>query len=121
MAETVPGFTQPITTYQRRNFLLDVTYVDPDTGLPIDITGRGAKLQVRATYGATTPLLDLTCSIPVGSDGRITGSATPTQMDFAAGNYYYDLIVYDIEDPDSDTAQVMAGQFFLIPTVSEVI
>lgn len=47
------------------------------SGVVVDITGFTTALKIRDYYGSSTVLATATCTIPVGSDGKIYAALTP--------------------------------------------
>lgn len=62
-----------ITIEQGASFNETLTYTDP-TGALINLTGCSAHMQVRATFGSPTPLLDLSTA----AGGIVLGGAAGT-------------------------------------------
>lgn len=85
-----------IDIYQGATFRLNATWADP-AGDPIDMTGYLARMQIRQTYDANTPLISLTESsgIALGGGrwcrrGRDHGGSDRGASDFAHQRYSAD-------------------------------
>jgi len=63
------------------------------TGTPINITGCTVAAQIREQYSDATPVATFTTNIPVGTDGVIQISLTPTETSAIT----IEKGVYDIE------------------------
>lgn len=93
MADIVGQFD--ITILQGATFNPVITWKNKSTGVPVDLTGYSARLQVRKSASDSNKLLDLTSGDGItlgGSAGTITilVSATDTAA-LPAGAYKYDL------------------------------
>lgn len=66
---------RPITIVQGNDYLHSVTLTSDGT-TAVNITGRTYTAQVRDSTG--TLILTLTCTVPTGTDGIVTISATDT-------------------------------------------
>lgn len=66
--------------------------INDDAGSPIDITGRTYTAQVRSAPDSTTVKGTFTCTVPTGTDGKVTSvlSATASAL-LSPGIYFYDL------------------------------
>ena len=93
---------------QGSTFLWTVTWTQPPTvagatfGAPVDLTGYGARMQVRSAAGAPDVEVDastangmIVIGSPDPSDGTININVPALIMtDMVAGSYKYDLDVY---------------------------
>ena len=71
-------------------------------GLPFNNTGWGARMMVRRNYDST-PVISLTHTSGItlgGSNGEITFFVGADDMEDLAGNYVFDLELYDQANPD---------------------
>ena len=90
---------------QNTTFSFIVEYKD-NNGLPIDLTGSSAKLQVRDTKGGSK--LAFTLTSPAGGItitpllGKLTIKMTPTQT----SKLFYPKSSYDIMITDSNTNKI---------------
>lgn len=73
-----------------------ITWKD-SSGVPVNLTGYTARMQIRPTLDSTTVTLELTTAnsrITLGgATGTITLNADSTVMNMSAGAYVYDLEV----------------------------
>lgn len=69
-----------------------LTYLAPDGVTPIDLTGMTGRMQVRDSYGASTPILDLTTA----NGGIILGGVLGTVQILIAASVMSALTVPDI-------------------------
>jgi hypothetical protein len=97
---------------QNATFSFIVEYKD-NNGLPIDLTGATAKMQVRDTKGGTK--LAFTLTSPAGGItitpllGKLTIKMTPTQT----SKLFYPKSSYDIMITDSNTNKIKVLEGFL--------
>jgi hypothetical protein len=97
---------------QNTTFSFIVEYRD-NNGLPIDLTGASAKLQVRDTKGGSK--LAFTLTSPAGGItitpllGKLTIKMTPTQT----SKLFYPKSSYDIMITDSNTNKIKLLEGFL--------
>jgi hypothetical protein len=97
---------------QNTTFSFIVEYKDND-GLPIDLTGATAKMQVRDTKGGSKLAFSLTS--PAGGItispllGQLTIKMTPTQTN----KLFYPKSSYDIMITDSNTNKIKLLEGFL--------
>ncbi len=97
---------------QNTTFSFIVEYKD-NNGLPIDLTGATAKLQVRDTKGGSK--LAFTLTSPAGGItitpllGKLTIKMTPTQT----SKLFYPKSSYDIMITDSNTNKIKVLEGFL--------
>jgi hypothetical protein len=97
---------------QNTTFSFIVEYKD-NNGLPIDLTGASAKLQVRDTKGGSK--LAFTLTSPAGGItitpllGKLTIKMTPTQT----SKLFYPKSSYDIMITDSNTNKIKLLEGFL--------
>jgi len=109
------------TIDQGATFQLTVVYKD-DAGLPINLTGYTAALQVRQNYYDTTALLTLTSP----SGGIVitgaTGTIAITMTDVQTGSLDEGFYVYDLEISSSGgtVTRLIQGQFTVSPEVTRV-
>jgi hypothetical protein len=97
---------------QNTTFSFIVEYKD-NNGLPIDLTGASAKLQVRDTKGGSK--LAFTLTSPLGGItitpllGKLTIKMTPTQT----SKLFYPKSSYDIMITDSNTNKIKLLEGFI--------
>ena len=74
-------------------FLTDIGGVDGATeDVPLDITGRTYTSSITVTLGGT-PVKTPTCTVPVGTDGKVRWALTDTDTDaLTAPRYTFDVI-----------------------------
>ena len=109
------------TIDQGATFQLTVVYKD-DAGLPINLTGYTAALQVRQNYYDTTALLTLTSpSAGIVITGA-TGTIAITMTDVQTGSLDEGFYVYDLEISSSGgtVTRLIQGQFTVSPEVTRV-
>ena len=109
------------TIDQGATFELEVVYKN-DAGVPINLTGYSAALQVRQNYYDDTALVTLTSPsggiVITGATGTIdiTMSAAQTAS-LDEGNYVYDLEIYS---SGGNVTRLIQGQFTVSPEVTRV-
>ena len=97
---------------QNATFTFIVEYKD-NNGLPINLTGATAKMQVRDTKGGTKLAFSLTS--PSGGividpvNGKLTIKITPTQTN----NLFYPKSSYDIMRTDSNANKIKLLEGFM--------
>jgi hypothetical protein len=104
-----------IAIYEGETLSLDLTDIRDEKGTVVtDLTGWGARLQVRKKAGDTVAVLDLTGAV----------AATPTRFHFQAqtegltvGSYYYDIRLVSNE---GFVSYPFAGSFKMTKPVTEV-
>jgi hypothetical protein len=111
--------TYNISADQGSTFLLTITYGQPGaaTPTPVDLTGFGARMQVRTAAGDPTALLDASTVngfiVLGGPAGTININIPATLMTaLAAGNYKYDLDIYS-SDATPIVTRLIQGSFKL--------
>lgn len=98
-----PG-VRNVTIVQGNDYLHSVT-VTSDGSTAVNITGRTYTAQVRDSSG--TLVLTLTCTVPTGTDGIVTLSATDAlTLALTPGIYTWALQ----ETSGSSTNDILAGQ-----------
>lgn len=112
--------TYDILIEQGATFQLNLIYRDSDNA-PIDVSGHTARMQVRRTYDAPTPLLNLTTE-----NGAITlGGAAGTLDISAAPDLTRELPpkggVYDLElvAPSGVVVRLIRGTVSVSPEVTK--
>jgi hypothetical protein len=105
------------------------TYLNPSTGLPVDLTGYDAEMQVRCRYGGySTPDVAFyfnTNTTPTpggitlgGTQGTISVSFSQTSlMVYGATEYTYDLI---LRDPNGLRTKILKGFFTIQQTSTRI-
>jgi hypothetical protein len=88
---------------QGTTFIREIRYMD-STGLPVDLTDYGARMQIRQTYDSVTTIVTLTDSIGVDGSGlsitpisgtiSVTLSAASSSALNFNGEAYFDLEIY---------------------------
>lgn len=112
--------TYDILIEQGATFQLSLVYKDSQSA-PIDISGYTARMQVRRTYDAPTPLLDLTTEngaiVLGGAAGTLEVSADPdlTRLMPPKGG------VYDLElvAPSGVVVRLIRGAVSVTPEVTK--
>lgn len=110
-------WTQPLTSDQ---ILANDTF-----GTPVDMTGYGARMQVRSSPGATDLEMDasttngmITIGNPEPTDGTVNVNVPALFMqNMAAGNYKYDLDVWS-SDATPIVTRLIQGGFKLTAEVT---
>ena len=106
------------------DFLVDTVYSDYITGLPIDITGYSALLEVKPEYPDPRVLISLSSDagqiLLGGKDGTIlvkfsAADTTPSLQPFFWVKASYDLV---LTSPTGSKTKVLGGFVNLIGTVS---
>lgn len=98
---------------------LEITYQDPN-GVPINLTGFTAKMQLRKEYNSTVADLTLTTGgggiVITGATGTIDISATAVQTGVLDPTYY----VYDLElTSGSNISRLIQGQITVAEQVTQ--
>ena len=100
-----------ITCMRKDTFSLDMDWTDSNTN-PIDLTAYTFKSQVRQTETSSTALLTFSDSdFTKDASGNLTMTKAASDMDIAAGNYYYDIQATKTSD---STVQTWAGGLFIV-------
>ena len=87
-------------------------------GVPWDLTGYKARMQVRPFIGSTTKIFDLdeTDGITLDSNGSVTVTRNATQMAAAkAGRHVFDL---ELESSGGIVTKILKGRFVIEPEVT---
>lgn len=102
------------TTFSRR---FDLEYPDPadETNyLPFDLTDYTARMQVRRTIEASTPMIELTTEndgISIqGILGAVTITMTPSQTSSIQNSGVYDI---EIIDSSGNVSRLVQGDFII--------
>lgn len=108
------------TIDQGATWNLEVVY-KTDAGVPINLTGYTAALQVRQNYYDTTALISLTSPssgiVITGATGTINITMTAQQTGSLDEGFY----VYDLEITSGATVtRLIQGQFTVSPEVTRV-
>lgn len=108
------------TIDQGATWTLQVVY-KTDAGVPINLTGYTAALQVRQNYYDTTALISLTSPsggiVITGATGTINITMTAQQTGSLDEGFY----VYDLEITSGGTVtRLIQGQFTVSPEVTRV-
>lgn len=112
--------TYNITVEQGATFTLDLVYKD-NVGTPIDLTGYTARMQIRRSYSATSPLATFTTEngrIVLGTtDGTVsvTGEAALTAS-IGVRNAVYDL---ELISPTGVVTRLIRGSVSVSPEVTK--
>lgn len=127
--------TYAIAADQGSTFLFAITWTQPLTvdqttagdtfGTPVDMTGYGARMQVRSAAGATDLAMDasttngmIVIGTPEPSDGTINVNVPALFMqNMAAGSYKYDLDVWS-SDATPIVTRLIQGSFKLSAEVT---
>lgn len=112
--------TYDILIEQGATFQLNLVYKDSND-TPIDISGYTARMQVRRSYDAPTPLLDLTtengCITLGGAAGTIAVEASSTlTKDLPTKPSVYDL---ELISPQSVVTRLIRGAATISPEVTK--
>lgn len=98
-------------------FRTSFTITIAESGLPWDLTGFSARMQVRRNYSSTDTLLNLS------SDNGITlGDAAGTidievlNLQVSQGSYVYD---FELESAGGEIWRVLTGRFSVAPNVTK--
>lgn len=105
--------TYNIIADQGATFNRVVTYNDSN-GVPVNLTGYTAKMQIRPTPGASELAVELSTvngRITLGgSAGTVTLNVAAADMEFSAGQYAYDL---ELTSGSGVVTRVLMGTFLL--------
>jgi hypothetical protein len=107
-----------ITIEQKADFSLSLAFVNPTTGLPIDISLYTFKAEIRSCYGGEL-ITTFTVTIVSGIGGTATMTLTELQTALLLGkNYVYDLIVTTGAGLGAITTRYMQGKIIYSPGVT---
>tara|TARA_R110000822_G_scaffold100995_3_gene227015 strand:+ start:18989 stop:19327 length:339 start_codon:yes stop_codon:yes gene_type:complete len=82
---------------QGSDFALEFTV--SESGTVKDLTGYSARAQIRPTKASSTLSATFTCTVPVGTDGKILMSLSNAITNaVSAGTYQYDLEIFTSSD-----------------------
>ena len=109
-----------LTCDKNTSFSKDVIWTD-DTGVPVDLTGFHAFMQVRE-YPSRTLVLDLSdtttgITVDVGHSKIVIGLAPADTAAAKVGIHRYDLIAVS---PSGEKKKLIEGQFVINDTITEV-
>lgn len=112
--------TYDILVEQGATFRLDLVYKD-SSGSPIDVSGYTARMQMRRTYDAPTPLLNLTTENGAITLGGVAGTlvvqATPElTRELPAKGGVYDL---ELVAPSGVVVRLIRGTVSVSPEVTK--
>lgn len=105
---------------QGATFRLNLVYKD-SLGVPIDIAGYTARMQVRRDYSAPTPLIDLTTENGGIALGGAAGTVSVVATDEMTRALPVKPCVYDLEltAPSGDVTRLIAGAASVTPEVTK--
>lgn len=113
-----------LSVFQGQTFNDEIIFMDGQTPpVPIDFTGKSARMQVRRAVPDDEVLLNLGTDagtiVALGSDGKIVFNVTATvtselPTDNVVQTWVYDLEVYDLDD----VQRLMQGAFVVYPEVT---
>jgi hypothetical protein len=111
--------TYDIVAEQGSQLVVSLTYRNP-AGVPIDLTGASAAMQVRRRSGAAEAFLRLsntTSGISLGTtNGQIVITVTDEALSLVApGEYVYDL---EVNPSNGAVAKLISGKFVLVGEVT---
>lgn len=91
------------------------TLTSDDNGTPINITGRTYRAQIRSTQDSTTIKASFTCTVPTGTDGKVTCTLSAADCaTLTAGRYYWDLE----ETASGVVSTILAGDVTVLADVT---
>lgn len=123
---TVPFRT--LNMYQGASFATEIQFVDGETGEPLDLTGRTARMQARTSIEDPVATLNLSTedgTLVLQGDGvlRFNVSAADTAL-LGAGTYDVQQWVYDIElvtpGPTVSVRRVLTGVVVFWPEITRM-
>lgn len=89
------SYVLPLAVDQGSDWTMSVTYADPTTKVPYNLTGYTARMFIKAQVGDVSPLLQLTTAngkITVdGPNGKLTVTMSNTETDTLPELAFYDL------------------------------
>jgi hypothetical protein len=98
-----------LTVDQGATYQESVEWTDP-SGVPINITGYTARMNIARTYSDQVPILSLTSPsgglVVTGAAGRIDITIASDETDGMDGAYVYDL---DVESPQGVVDRLIQG------------
>lgn len=105
---------------QGATFQLNLVYKDSN-GAPIDISGYTARMQVRRTYDAPTPLLSLTTENGCITLGGVAGTVAVEAPADMTDNLPAKTGVYDLElvSPSGVVTRLIRGETTISPEVTK--
>jgi hypothetical protein len=114
-----PGYLD-LNCYQGANF--DYTLTWKSAGVPVNLTGYSARMQVRESYDAGTAVVSLTSGTGItlgGTAGTIGIALTPTQTAVLDGTPNIQAI-YDLElvSGAGYVTRLVEGRFYIYPEVT---
>lgn len=105
---------------------IEFIYDDFSTGLPIDLTGYTAKMQVRSVVGDSVILLEFSTTNGKinlsGSDGIVKVFISPTDTTVGLGDPPWSRGLYDLfltKTSDGTVTRLVKGLFFILPRATQ--
>lgn len=115
----MPAATYNILTDQGATFERVITW-KTTAGVPVDLTGYTAALQVRVQYSSPTTVLSLSTAagsiVLGGALGTITITAPAASMTMDGANYVYDL---ELTSGGGVVTRLVMGSFTVRPQVTQ--
>lgn len=85
-----------LTIEQGTTFSVTLTYTDVD-GIPIDLTGYSARMQIRSTVDSTITIHELTTALTTITLGGAAGTVLLEISDSDTESFTFSVAVYDLE------------------------
>lgn len=120
----MPGAPYDIVAARNEYLAIGFQYCEEDGETPIPLTGYTAKMEVRASAGATV-VLTLSSEgvspylVITEVTGEVTIGVSATILEpIVAGTYLYDLVIFDPTDKPTVLAK---GKFILDAGITDVV
>ena len=106
----------PLTIRTGDDESVTITFSDETTGLPINITGRTYRAQIRSASSSTTILASWTCAVTNGAAGILTLSLTDTRTSTLSPGF----AVWDLEETTAGgiVSTPLAGRVSIVQDVT---
>lgn len=104
------SYALPLAVDQGADWTMSVTYADPTTQVPYNLTGYTARMFIKEKIGDALPLVQLTTEngkITInGAAGRLTITMANTETDTLPELAFYDL---ELISPDGSVTRLIEG------------
>lgn len=120
---TVPFRT--LNMYQGQDFTTEIEFVEADTGLPIDMTGRSARMQARTSIDAPEAVLSLSTDLgTIVLAGGVLRFQVPAMVTAMLGGHDVEQWVFDVElvtpGPTPSVRRILTGVIVFWPEITRV-
>ena len=109
-----------LTINQGSQYVHVFTYIDQAAGVPENINGYIARMQIRSNHGSNTVLYDSTTGVDIAITDGANGIFKLTIPTVTTSGFSFSKAVYDIElvDPTGEATRVVEGAVFVSPEVT---